>query len=60
LIIAAIAISNYIQSKMRANEPTAVQSLRNIATAELVYSTTYGINSTGTLLKLSGSGINPE
>ncbi len=38
----------------------AVQSLRNIATAELVYSTTYGINFTDNLLKLSGSGINPD
>jgi prepilin-type N-terminal cleavage/methylation domain-containing protein len=60
LIIAAIAIPNYIQSKMRANEASAVQSLRNIATAELVYSTTYGINFTDNLLKLSGSGINPD
>jgi type IV pilus assembly protein PilA len=60
LIIAAIAIPNYIQSKMRANEASAVQSLRNIATAELVYSTTYGINFTDGLPKLSGSGINPD
>jgi len=44
LTIAAIDIPNYIQSKTRANGAAAVQSLRNIATAELVYSTTYGIN----------------
>jgi type IV pilus assembly protein PilA len=62
LIIAAIAIPNYIQSKMRANEASAVQSLRNIATAELVYATTYGINFTPGpgLSQLSGSGINPD
>src|SRR5579863_3233636 len=60
LIIAAIAIPNYIQSKMRGNEASAVQSLRNITTAELVYSTTYGINFSTTLLQLSGSGVNPD
>ena len=58
LIIAAIAIPNYMKSKMRANEASAVQSLRNIATAELVYSTTYGIDFSDNLLKLSGTGIN--
>jgi len=42
LIIAGIAIPNFIQSKMRANEAAAVQNSRNITTAEVVYSTTYG------------------
>ena len=62
LIIAAIAIPNYIQTKMRANEAAAVQNLRNIATAELVYSSTYGVNFTAGpgLSQLSGSGINPD
>jgi len=62
LIIAAIAIPNYVQSKMRANEASAVQSLRNIVTAELVYSTTYGIGfTTGPGLKqLAGSGVVPD
>jgi type IV pilus assembly protein PilA len=60
LIIAAIAIPNYIQSKMRANEASAAQSMRNIATAELVYSSTYGINFSTTMLQLSGTGINPD
>jgi type IV pilus assembly protein PilA len=60
LIIAAVAIPNYIQSKMRANEASAVQSLRNIVTAELVYSTTYGIDFTQGLTQLSGSGVNPD
>jgi len=60
LIIAAIAIPNYMKSKMRANEASAVQSLRNIATAELVYSTTYGIDFSDNLLKLSGTGVSPD
>ena len=60
LIIAAIAIPNYIQSKMRANEASAVQNLRNISTAEIMYSSTYGINYSVTLLQLSGNGINPD
>jgi type IV pilus assembly protein PilA len=62
LIIAAIAIPNYIQSKMRANEASAVQNLRNISTAELLYSSTYGINFTAGpgLSQLSGTGINPD
>jgi len=60
LIIAAIAIPNYIQSKMRANEGSAVQSLRNVSTAEIVYSSTYGIGFSTALIKLSGSGVNPD
>jgi type IV pilus assembly protein PilA len=60
LIIAAIAIPNYMKSKMRANEASAVQNLRNIATAELVYSTTYGIDFSNGLTPLSGNGINPD
>jgi len=60
LIIAAIAIPNYIQAKMRGNEASAAQSLRTISTAELVYSTTYGMDYSTTLLQLSGSGVNPD
>ena len=60
LIIAAIAIPNYMRSKMRANEASAVQNLRNIATAEIVYSTTYGIDFSNGLTPLGGNGINPD
>jgi type IV pilus assembly protein PilA len=60
LIIAAIAIPNYIQTKMRANEASAVQSLRNISTAELLYSSTFGINFSTALIQLSGSGMPPD
>jgi prepilin-type N-terminal cleavage/methylation domain-containing protein len=60
LIIAAVAIPNYVQSKMRANEASAVQNLRNISTAELLYSSTYGIDFSTTLLQLSGNGVSPN
>jgi type IV pilus assembly protein PilA len=60
LIVAAIAIPNYIQSKMRANEAAAVQNLRNISTAELLYSSTYGIDFSTNLLQLSGTSVNPN
>jgi prepilin-type N-terminal cleavage/methylation domain-containing protein len=59
LIVAAIAIPNFIQSRMRANESSAVQSLRNISTAQVVYSSTYGMNYAANLMVLSGNGINP-
>ena len=52
LIIAAIAIPNYISAKMRANESAAVQNLRNIASSELVYSSTYGVGYTTALAQL--------
>ena len=60
LIIAAIAIPNYIQSKMRSNEASAVQSLRNISTAELLYTSTYEIDYSTTLVQLSGTGVTPD
>jgi type IV pilus assembly protein PilA len=59
LIIVALAIPNFVQSKMRANEGSAVQSLRNITTAEVVYATTYGIGFSDSLVKLGGNGASP-
>jgi type IV pilus assembly protein PilA len=52
LTIAAIAIPNFIRSKMRANEAATVSNLRTISTAEVVYSTTYGIGFSSNLAKL--------
>src|SRR5271155_2074126 len=43
LVIAAIAIPNFMRSRMAANESASVQNMRNIVTANVVYSTTYGI-----------------
>jgi type IV pilus assembly protein PilA len=57
LIIAALAIPNFIQARMRANETAAAQSLRNITTAEVVYATTYGIGFSDSLAKLGGNGV---
>jgi prepilin-type N-terminal cleavage/methylation domain-containing protein len=37
LVIAAIAIPNFMKSKIRANESSAVHSLRMISTAEVFY-----------------------
>jgi len=41
LIISAIAIPNFLRSRMRANEASAVASLRMINTAAVTYSITY-------------------
>ena len=41
LIMAAIAIPNYMRSRLVANESSAAQSLRTINTATITYSTTY-------------------
>ena len=56
LIIAAIAIPNFIQSKIRANEAGAAENVRTITTAEVIYSTTYGIGFSPDLPSLGGSG----
>jgi type IV pilus assembly protein PilA len=55
LIIAAIAIPNFIQSKERANESAAVQNLRTITTANVIYSTTYADGYSPNLSDLGGN-----
>jgi prepilin-type N-terminal cleavage/methylation domain-containing protein len=55
LVIAGIAIPNFIQSKKRANESAAAQNARTITTAEVVYSTTYGIGFSNGLTPLAGN-----
>jgi len=42
LVIAAIAIPNLLKTKMRANETSAVASLRVIVTSQALYQTTWG------------------
>ena len=42
LIIAAIAIPNFLRSRIAANQASAIESMRNISTAEVSYSGTYG------------------
>ena len=55
LIIAAIAIPNFIQSKERANESSAAQNIRTITTANVIYATTYGIGYSTGLGNLGGT-----
>lgn len=43
LVIAALAIPSFMRAKIAANESSAVESLRSINTAEVQYSTTYGM-----------------
>jgi prepilin-type N-terminal cleavage/methylation domain-containing protein len=42
LVIAAIAIPNFLRSRLAANQSSAVASLHTLDTAEVTYSTTYG------------------
>jgi type IV pilus assembly protein PilA len=49
LIIAAIAIPNFLRSREAANQASAVESLRALSTAEFTYSSTYNVGYTATL-----------
>jgi type IV pilus assembly protein PilA len=62
LIIAAIAIPNFLRSRIAANEASAVGSLRVINTAEMTYYSTYNIGFTCTLLQMGpvASGASPS
>jgi len=55
LIIAAIAIPNFLKSKMAANQASAVESLRMLDTAEVTYSSTYNVGFSATLAYLGPS-----
>jgi|SRR5580704_11065088 type IV pilus assembly protein PilA len=58
LIIAAIAIPSLIQSKMTANEASAVQTLRDVNTAESIYMIQFGNGYSPDLKSLGGtSGV---
>lgn len=58
LIMAAIAIPNYMRSRLVANESSAAQSLRTINTASITYSTTYQAQGFPATLAVLG-GVNP-
>jgi type IV pilus assembly protein PilA len=49
LIIAAIAIPNFLRSRVAANQASAVQSLRTLCTAEFTFSSTYNRGYTATM-----------
>jgi type IV pilus assembly protein PilA len=56
-IIAAIAIPNLLASRRAANEGSAQQSLRTIATAESTYRSTAGSGSYGTVTDLVNQNL---
>jgi len=62
LIIAAIAIPNFIRAKIAANEAAAVAACKKIMTAEVVYASTYGQGYSQTLAQLGppGGGGTPD
>ncbi len=41
LVIAAIAVPSFVQAKMKANEASAVSSIHNIETAQILYAQNY-------------------
>jgi prepilin-type N-terminal cleavage/methylation domain-containing protein len=56
LIIAAIAIPNLLRARIAANEASAANSVRKIATAEVAYSTAYPtVGYAPTLAELGGA-----
>lgn len=62
LIIAAIAIPNFMRSRIAANQASAVASLRTLDTSEISYSATYGAGYTvdiPTLAPPTTPGANP-
>ena len=60
LVVTAIAVPNFIKAKMLSNESSALQSLRSISTAEILYSTTFGVGFSTNITQLSGTGVNPD
>jgi type IV pilus assembly protein PilA len=57
LIIAAIAVPNFMRSKMVANESSAAAALRSITSAEVTYATAYpSIGYSAALGDLGGTG----
>src|SRR5580704_9263892 len=55
LIIAAIAIPNLLRARIAANEASAVGSIRSIVTAEVSYSSTWGVGFAAAITNLGGA-----
>jgi len=56
LIIAAIGVPSFLNSRMAANESSAVSSLRTLNTAQISYNTTYAtVGYAATLTALAGT-----
>lgn len=62
LILAAIAIPDFLKGKMAANQASAVETLRSITAAEVMYSNNFGQGYSGTLqdLKPPAAGSQPS
>lgn len=60
LILAAIAIPDFLKSKMSANQASAVGTLRTITSAEVMYSTTYGKGFSSTLKDLAPPAVGTQ
>ncbi len=56
LIIAAIAIPNLLRSRIAANQASAVQSLRQLTTANITYASTYNTGFAAQLSYLGPAG----
>jgi len=54
LVIAAIAVPNFIRAKVAANQSSAIENCRTITSAEVLYYTTYGVGYAPTLMALGG------
>jgi prepilin-type N-terminal cleavage/methylation domain-containing protein len=54
LVIAAIAIPNLLRARIAANQAGAVENCRSIATAEIIYYTSYGVGFAPSLNALGG------
>jgi prepilin-type N-terminal cleavage/methylation domain-containing protein len=60
LIIAAVAVPNYLRSRMLANESSAVGALRTLNSAQITYSSAYPtVGYATTFAALSGTNCNP-
>jgi len=57
LIIAAIAIPNFMRARMAANEAAAASNVRTITTGAVIYHTTWGNGYPPLLSTLSGVGL---
>ena len=60
LIIAVIAVPNLLRAKLAANESSAVQTVRQLSTAELSYHATYSSIGYAADLKRPGCRLQPK
>lgn len=60
LIIAAIAVPNFMRARIAANQASAAQTVRTVTSANVVYSTTYGNGYAPGLAVLGGAAAPPN